>query len=170
MKYSIIFVALLSISTNLSLAGDVEIISFRNGELTWSNSQVEGTATIEWCPDLLETWESDWSGLTDVPITASVMTVSVPMFFRVTQRTYAPLTNTMAQVPYDPADKDYYLAHSAEHPNGYGTYQKDGPEHTFYMSVFEVSNQEFCDFLNDAQANPSNVCLYRTLISRQVRK
>ena len=136
---------------------ELVITSFgRNGELTWSNALVGGNASLEWAPSLSSSWRSDWSSLTRIAITSDVMTVSVPMFFRVVQRTYSPQSNGMQRIGYDAQDKAYWAAHSGEHPNGYGSYQKDGPEYTYYMSALEITNEEICEFLNDAHANPSN--------------
>jgi formylglycine-generating enzyme required for sulfatase activity len=85
-----------------------------------------------------------------------MMDASVPMLYRVVQESYAPLGNDLVPVPYDPADKQVYLADTAANPNGFGRYQKGGPEYTFYMSRYEITNTEFVEFLNDAEANPGN--------------
>ena len=138
-------------------AEEVVIKSFDgNGTLTWSNSLVEGMGTVEWASSLAGPWSRNWRPLIDIPITGSVMTASVPMFYRVVRRTYSPLTNQMAEVTYDSVDKTFYEANSNSYPYGYATYQKGGPEYTFYMSIYEISNTEFCEFLNDAEANQDN--------------
>lgn len=152
-----VLLASLLLFAHLAMAEETVITSCdHNGAIAWSNAAVEGTATIEWAPSVFGPWHGNWETITDIPVTGSTMSAQVPMFFRVVQRKYAPVTNNFATVAYDPADKAFYIANSNTYPSGYGTYQKNGPEYAFYVSQYEVSNAEFCRFLNDAEANSSN--------------
>lgn len=135
---------------------EVAIIAFESGRLTWTTDVTNGTATIEWASELPASWNRDWSSLTDVPVTSNYMTVEVPMFFRIVERRPQPSSNTLVTVEYDSDDLVIYQSNSNTYPNGYGTYQKNGPEYTFYLARYETSNAEFCQFLNDAEQNQAN--------------
>lgn len=62
----------------------------------------------------------------------------------------------MVKVPFSASDQATYEAHPLAHRFGTGDYQAGGPEHDYYVDVFEVTNDEFADFLNSAEANPNN--------------
>ena len=66
-------------------SGDFVIHSFsRNGELSWVDTNTNGHYRTEWSSSLMPTnWLSDWSHLTQLPSTGGVITVAVPMFYRV---------------------------------------------------------------------------------------
>jgi hypothetical protein len=60
----------------------------QNGYLTWSNTQIGAVCDVQWLPNLQSTnWSGDWSSLSGILVTNSVMTVKVPMFYRVKVRT-----------------------------------------------------------------------------------
>ena len=67
--------------------------------------------------------------------------------------TWSPETQLVA---FEDADKTTYLSDTNAHPEGFGSYQHNGPEYSYLVSKFEVSNKDFCNFLNDAQNNPGN--------------
>lgn len=66
---------------------------------------------------------------------------------------YGPLLN---YVPFDSADKVDWLANTNRSDSGSFTYQANGPEHSFLMGQYEISNDEYIYFLNDAEANQDN--------------
>jgi formylglycine-generating enzyme required for sulfatase activity len=84
------------------------------------------------------------------------MSAKVPIFYRVIFEPFQSTSNSMISVPYEAADKIYYLANSNAFMNGYGSYNKGGPEYAFHMSKYEVSNAEFVFFLNDAQIHTND--------------
>jgi hypothetical protein len=65
------------------------ITAFSNGYLTWTNSQTGAICDIEWAPNLNTNtaWQDNWSSLSGILVTNPVMTVPVPMFYRVKVRT-----------------------------------------------------------------------------------
>src|SRR5436309_15411903 len=70
----------------LVLADDVVITSLnRNGELTWTNSVSKATYRVEWASSAEGPW-SKFDVLTNLTLlsaTSNVVTVKVPMFYRV---------------------------------------------------------------------------------------
>ncbi|MDD4019165.1 MAG: hypothetical protein PHV28_14620 [Kiritimatiellae bacterium] len=54
-----------------------------NGTMTFSGVATGTTAVIEWAASLTEAGRTNWHTLTTVPVTGTVMTNDVPMFFRV---------------------------------------------------------------------------------------
>jgi len=140
-----------------SVCAEIQIDAIRsNGELSFTTASTEGTVKIEWASSATGTWHDSWQWLNNLPISDTNMTVQVPMFFRVAQSAFSPISNTLAAIQYDPTDKSTYLSDTGLYQNGYGTYQKGGPEYTYYMSNFEISNAEFVEFLNDAQTNTAS--------------
>lgn len=117
-------------------ANDFGIVSFTSGgDLSWDDTNTNGIYSVQWSPSLQGTnWRSDWSGLTQLAATGGTITVKVPMFFRVVYRPRA--TNELILVA--------------------GGGQPNGPAYDFYVSKYEVRNEEYAQFLNDAQANPGN--------------
>lgn len=65
------------------LAGHVEIISFKNGLLTWTSDVEHAVVHIEWAPDLASGFTSGWSRQSHISGTSYVMQIEVPMFYRV---------------------------------------------------------------------------------------
>ncbi len=70
-----------------------DIVSFRNGELVWTNSAPESAYEVQWSPSLLlgeAGWRSNYVSLTEIsaPPSAAFVTSAVPMFYRV--KTAAP--------------------------------------------------------------------------------
>jgi hypothetical protein len=146
--------------TVFALAGicvaDLEITQFDiSGHLAWSNAPASGSVTIEWASTPSGPWMRSWPNVA-IPVTNAIMVARVPLFYRAIRHTYAPRTNGLCAVPFFPEDKTFFLANTGTYPDGYGSYQRGGPEHTFYVARYEVSNLEFVQFLNDAQANSHN--------------
>jgi len=119
-------------------AADFEITGITgNGELTWDDTNTNGTYTVQWSPSLAQTnWSSDWSALTQIAATGGTIRARIPMFFRVIHRPRQSQSANMRLVS--------------------GGGQPQGPQYDFYVAKNEVSTDEFCGFLNDAQANPGN--------------
>jgi hypothetical protein len=70
----------------VALAQTPDITSFSgNGQLTWINSDTNLYYRIEWAPSLTApaAWQANYNSLTDIRSSASVVTSSVPMFYRV---------------------------------------------------------------------------------------
>jgi formylglycine-generating enzyme required for sulfatase activity len=123
--------------TAAAIAGEFEITSFSgNGEITWEDTNTNGHYTIQWCPNLATNWSSEWSSFTQIPATGGTTRANIPMFFRVLHR---PLSSPSANMML---------------VSGGG--QFGGPQYDFYMGKYEVTEQEFVTFLNDAQANTNN--------------
>jgi len=84
MKTISLLALLLAGSTALQ-ADDTNILSLTaNGRLTFTNSFTNGLFTVQWAPALQSNWNESWDSLKYLVPTASVTTVSVPMFYRVT--------------------------------------------------------------------------------------
>lgn len=63
---------------------DTEITSFRNGRITWSNSNPNLYYTVQWASSLTGgTWASSYSTLQDIQSWSSTITSEVPVFLRV---------------------------------------------------------------------------------------
>ena len=58
-----------------------------NGFITWTNSHTNGQFNVEWasCPE--GPWQSSWTGLWNFAATATTISASVPMFYRVSWST-----------------------------------------------------------------------------------
>jgi len=55
-----------------------------SGEISWTDTYSNGHYCVEWSSSLTSTnWLSEWDGLTAIPATGGVITVAVPMFYRV---------------------------------------------------------------------------------------
>ena len=75
-----------SMVSGVALAQTPDIVLFQgNGELTWTNSNTNLFYQIEWAPSLTVSgaWHSTYISLTDVRSSSSLVTSSVPMFYRV---------------------------------------------------------------------------------------
>jgi len=66
---------------------------------------------------------------------------------------YDDLGPDMMHVHFSSADKSYWLANTQSFTQGFGDHQAGGPEYPFLMSKYEVRNQEYVAFLNDAQSH-----------------
>ena len=121
---------------SFAIASDIEIISLNTaGEISWLDTNTNGTYSVQWVPAVTNTnWRSDWGGLTQIAATGGVITAKIPMFFRITYRPRS--TNEMLLVS--------------------GGGQPQGPAYDFYMSKYEVRNDEYAQFLNDAHINTGN--------------
>jgi len=62
----------------------------------------------------------------------------------------------LMEVPFSAADKAVFDADPAANRFGFGSYQAGGPEHSYFMGKYEVTNEDFAEFLNSAEANPNN--------------
>ena len=121
-----------------AFATDFEVVGVTgNGEIVWDDTNTNGTYTVQWSPSL-ETphWSSDWSSLTQIAATGGVLSARIPMFFRILHRPRQSPASEMMLVS--------------------GGGQPQGPQYDFYMSKYEVRNEEYCEFLNDAEANTTN--------------
>jgi hypothetical protein len=66
-------------------AGDLAITSFANGNLTWTNPVSNATYRVEWASNATGAWQrfDALTNLSAITATSSVVTVQVPMFYRV---------------------------------------------------------------------------------------
>ncbi len=153
---SAVFTAALFLSAISSATFAGNILAYNpDGTIIWSNV-TDGAVSIEWAATPTGEWHRTWDHLRHVPITHDIMTAGVPRLYRVVEDSYAPIGNDMVQVLYDPSDKQAALSDTNAYPNGFGTYQRGGPEYTYYMSRYNITNAEFVHFLNDAEANPES--------------
>ena len=79
-------VVLCGLISTAAWAGDLVITSFPgNGTLTWTNSVSNATYRVEWAGSVTGPWQSfdALTKLTSISATSSVVTVQVPMFYRV---------------------------------------------------------------------------------------
>ncbi len=138
MKQSLIYAAVLFLaSATIANAADFEVVGFSgNGEITWGDTNTNGTYTVQWSSSLQTNWSSDWSALNQIAATGGVLSARIPVFFRIMHHPRQVQSASMRLVS--------------------GGGQPQGPQYDFYMAKYEVRNEEFCEFLNDAQANPSN--------------
>ena len=75
---------LLAASSLLVVAQEIKIESFsQNGLLIWTNSSLNTTCRVEWASTANGPWHGSWESLTNLVVTNPVMTVSVPMFYRI---------------------------------------------------------------------------------------
>ncbi len=85
-----------------SSAQDFKVVSLKeNGALTF---EADPTLSydVEWMSPLGGTWTNSWAGLQQIQPTGSVVTVSVPRFFRVKRHEYAPRPGTeIIEIPSD---------------------------------------------------------------------
>jgi hypothetical protein len=58
-----------------------------NGFITWTNSHTNGLFNVEWASYPEGPWQSSWTGLWNFATTASTISASVPMFYRVSWST-----------------------------------------------------------------------------------
>ena len=139
MRFTCSFAAVAVLAlTQLASAEAPQIQSFSaSGEISWPDTNTNGHYSVEWLPSLTtNNWHKDWSPATRIVATGGVLKASIPMVFRVI---HYPATS--------PAANMVLVA---------GGGQPQGPQYDFYMSKYEVTEQEFADFLNDAQANTNN--------------
>ncbi len=133
LKYTASLVLLFS---SIAIAADFEVVGLAgNGEITWDDVNTNGTYTVQWSSSLQTNWSSDWSSLTKIAAAGGIMKAQIPMYFRII---HSPGPTPAAEM---------MLVSRGGQPQG--------PQYDFYMSKYEVRNEQFCDFLNDAQANPA---------------
>ena len=108
-----------------------------NGELTWVDTNTNGTYRVQWCPSLSETnWSSDWAKLTQIAAKGGIIRARIPMYFRVVYRPRQSQSANMCLV--------------------FGGGQPQGPQYDFYIGKYEILSEEFCEFLNNVQLNSGN--------------
>jgi hypothetical protein len=68
-------------------AGDPMVSSFDNGMLTWTNpASALDMYSVEWTHNLLSgAWQSDWEDQAAIVTTQGVVSVPVPVFYRVAE-------------------------------------------------------------------------------------
>ena len=115
-----------------ALAQTPDITSFSgNGMLTWTNSNTNLFYRVEWSPSLTapDAWHSNYCALTDIRSSGSIVTSSVPMFYRVcgssNRLVYAsPVPKTGQTNSVQTGDNGYYTNGMAW-PNPRFTVQAD---------------------------------------------
>src|ERR1051325_9316585 len=78
--------ALFALASTAAWAGEIVITSFPgNGTLTWTNSVSNATYRVEWAQSLTNQWQSfdALTNLNSISATSRVVTVEVPMVYRV---------------------------------------------------------------------------------------
>ena len=76
-------------------ATDVEIGSFSDGVLTWSNTLSNAVYQVEWASSLDRgDWTNTWLGQRDLASTNPALQVPVPLFYRVSGVSYQEETNS----------------------------------------------------------------------------
>lgn len=99
-----------------ALAQSPNITSFQgNGQLTWINSDTNLFYRVEWAPSLTapDAWHSNYVALIDIRSSASIVTSSVPMFYRVCGSSNrvvypSPVPKTGQTTLYQSGDDGYY--------------------------------------------------------------
>lgn len=126
---------ILLLAATICRGDDFSITHIGSGSITWDDPHGNGVYTVQWASNLGDPeWSSDWMSLQQIAATGGQITASIPMFFRVVH--YPAVTNDMVLVP--------------------GGGQPLGPTHSFYMARYEVTVSQYCEFLNNAEQNPSN--------------
>lgn len=100
-----LYVSILSlfVLVRLGFTQDITIDSIRgNGSMSFWGATVGTTATVEWAASLTEAGRTNWHVLTNIVVTASVITNDIPMFFRVRGTPDTNLVNGLvAYFPFD---------------------------------------------------------------------
>lgn len=97
MKHCLFFVSIFLIaSLIITEKTSAQIIGFRDGVITWTNTDTNASYTVEWAPSLILTnWQTGWANQVDIPATTDpTMSTMVPMYYRVTSYSYQQVTNT----------------------------------------------------------------------------
>src|SRR5947207_114142 len=82
----LLLVAFLCLQAGRLLGQGLVIVSFQNnGALTWTNAVGTNAFAVEWASAVTGPWQEDWSALSSLITTGAQTTVSVPMFYRVSQ-------------------------------------------------------------------------------------
>lgn len=136
MKPHLLLSIILMMSIKASLADDLFIAQFENGVISWEDNASNGTYRVEWCSSPTNgRWIQDWSSQMQIAATGGILSVEIPLFFRIV---HSPRrVGEMVLVA--------------------GGGQPQGPQYNFYMSKYETRNEEFAEFLNNAQSNTNNV-------------
>ena len=108
----------------VALAQSPDVTSFHeNGKLTWTNSDTNLFYRIEWSSALTASngWNSNYISLTDIRASASVVTSSLPMFYRICGSSnrlvyVSPVPKTGQTNSYNTGDNGYYT-NGAAWPN-----------------------------------------------------
>ncbi len=128
---------------------------------------------IEWASSAAGPWGSSWTSLVAIQTAGmSPITTKVPMVYRVVAAPISTPTPTPTRTPTPtptststPTPTPTSTATPTPTPTPTPSSnmrlvaaggQPQGPQYNFYMSKYEVTNDEFCEFLNDAQANLGN--------------
>lgn len=98
------------------LAQSPDITSFHgNGNLTWTNSDTNLFYRVEWAPSLTapDAWHSHYCSLTDIRSSDSIVTSSVPLFYRVSGSSnrvvfFSPVPKTGQTNVYQAGDNGTY--------------------------------------------------------------
>ena len=80
----------------VSFADNVEVVDAQGGQMTWTTDAANAISvyTVEWASSITSgAWRSSWSSLEGITTTNQVITVEVPMFYRVTGYSYKEETN-----------------------------------------------------------------------------
>ena len=133
----ILILCLCTTFLSMSIGQGFRVDSFsRNGQMTWTDNQTNGHYRVEWTSSLATSnWISDWSSLSQLSATGGVITAEVPMFYRVV---HYPESSVVSGI-------EFRLVPAGGQPGG--------PQYHFYMSKYEITTEEYVEFLNDAEAN-----------------
>ncbi|HBA85119.1 MAG TPA: hypothetical protein DCZ95_13600 [Verrucomicrobia bacterium] len=72
-------------------ADQVEVVDTQGGRMTWTTDAANAISvyTVEWAPSLEgSAWQSSWSSLSGIETTNQIVTVDIPMFYRVSGYSY----------------------------------------------------------------------------------
>ena len=114
---SILF-SCIAFQTTLALGVEFEINKLSsNGQLTWSNTLPNASFRVEWSSSLTPQpeWNTSWSDLSDIVSAGELITVQVPMFYRVVGT--SPATFNFADyLPLDPNVRGRKVFGYSEYP------------------------------------------------------
>lgn len=135
--------------------GLVEIQSFQNGVVVWSNANSTGLYSLEWARNATGPWYKSWEQYHNQVVTGFVMKAAIPRFFRV--------MNTPDQV-----EMEWVVvanAHNGSDSTGYGTVN-----YTYRIGRYEVSNEQYARFLNAVDPSGANTrALYNPQMATSAR-
>lgn len=121
--------------------GTIQIQSFQNGVVVWSNANATGLYSLEWARNVTGPWYKSWDQYRNQVVTGFVMKAAIPRFFRA--------VNTPDEVAMEWVVVSN--AHNNPDSTGYGAVN-----YAYRIGTYEVSNEQYARFLNTIDPSGAN--------------
>ena len=129
-------------ATGLAVGEEMEIVSYAQGMLAWSNALPGGVYRVEWASSLERgDWTSTWTNQVNLSGAEGTLQVAVPQFYRVVGQSYGEVTNPAeCYLRYSNAVLDAKVALPSEATDGLLPISTNSPGTVWRLFTNEVDS------------------------------